>query len=391
MNNQQILQSASGLLESVRVIRNWRAMALLAVTLFASALTLTALMATQIGLLAFLGVVLGTLMLFYGLNAVGILLMADTRQVRLSPLEALMQSLLSSHRVIGIAILAVLGLLALLAVVAIALFICKIPFIGPLLYVFVLPASALALGVAIFALFAIYLPLAACAVWNGSKTLQAMGTLFALTRQRLVQIVCLELLLAILVGIAAIIISNILLPGYLTTIGLSGAILGGNAAAFMHHGGSGLGFAPANPYIITGGVGTALLFATAFVTPWLITIQGLCHIYLRELANLDQTRAGQDIASASKTLGGLAERAEKLAETAAAKAREASLNAKEKIASARNPAAAAPDAAEAPENAPTATNPDADSAAATAAAPPPAQETPEQQQAARPDKNTPEA
>ena len=108
-------------------------------------------------------------------------------------------SLATSHRLLlALLLVGVIYLVGLLGL-AVVLLICKIPLLGPVLYTVVFPVSVVLAGVAIFALYAVVLPLAAPAVWDGAYTLQAVSRLLAIARSRIVNVLIMMALLSFLV------------------------------------------------------------------------------------------------------------------------------------------------------------------------------------------------
>ncbi|MFT4191508.1 MAG: hypothetical protein QM617_08315 [Comamonas sp.] len=290
------LQSTASLLDATRAVSNWRALLLAGGTALAVSLLSGLTAITGSPALALLGGLASVLVLFYGSNAVGIMLMDACRMgVAAKPGDAIRRALSSAHRVLGVALTALAGLLALVLLVALALVVCKIPVLGPLLYAFVLPAAALVLGLAALALLYVYLPLAACAVWTGASVTQAAAHLLAIVRRRLVTVILQEFVLTLIVLVAGTVIGAVLLLGAAITASLSAGILGPDAlyAAHPAHLAIGLmmGFAGSG-HVLAALVGFGVLFALAGVVPGLILLQGFCQIYLDASDTLASDVAG---------------------------------------------------------------------------------------------------
>ena len=153
----------ASLLSATDAFKNVGAMILLALTFVAAALiggAFAALAAsTHSGVLGFIGFLLALGIVFYGLNAVGIMMMKDAQGLTQSITDAIMLSLYTSHRVLVVALLEGLIVLGAVLAVAVILFVCKIPFLGPIVYTAVFPLSAVILGVLVFSLFYVMLPL----------------------------------------------------------------------------------------------------------------------------------------------------------------------------------------------------------------------------------------
>lgn len=273
------LKSTTSLLDATSAVRNWRALLLFGITLLLANLLFGLLAASGTPALALLGWLLAAVLAFYGFNAVGIMLMDDCRMgARTTIRDALRRALGSSHRVLGVALVALAGLLVLVVAVAVLLLICKIPLLGPLLFTVAMPVSVLVLGAAALALLYVCVPLTACAVWTGASVSQAVANLLAIVRRRLIPVILQEFVLTLIVAAASLVIGAVLTLGGSLTALLSGRILALplalEPAALV---GLGLG---GSGYLLTGLIGGLLLLALAAIVPGLILIQGFCQIYL---------------------------------------------------------------------------------------------------------------
>ena len=296
MLSQQIRNSGS-LLGSIDAIRNWRAVLVLLATLAAAAIVfaLAALLAGVSVLLLVLFVLLAYGVLFYGANASGMMLMDEAKGLpSRPPMEAVMMSLATSHRLILAFLLLGLLYLAGFVVLAIVLVICKLPFIGPALYALVFPVSVVVFGIAMFALPTVVFPLSAPAIWNGASTMECVSQLLAIARKRLLLVVMLMIAVAFIAGVVALLIAAILVSGMAVTTLLSLPILGpsalGGFGGFMAMlGGEGIaaGMAGVPGHAIGGAIGGGMLFAIAFTLPGLVYLRGACMVYLRAIEGLD--------------------------------------------------------------------------------------------------------
>jgi hypothetical protein len=317
----------SSLIEATDAIKNFRAIALLALTFIGAVLVggvLTMLAGSMSSmLLGFLGGLMAFLVMFYGSNAVGILLMRDVQgQPGMSLMDAVLVSLYTSHRLIAVVFLEFLIVLAAMIAIAVILFVCKIPVLGPVLYAVVFPLSAIVLGVLVFALFYVMLPLAGPAAWSGASVFQIIARLNQIVRTKLVSVILLEVLLFLITAFAALLIFGVLGTGVSLTSGMSAGILGlgqmNMYALTSGLGGSGSG------YIIAAGLGGGLLMAAAAVVPGLIFTKGVCIIYLNATRNVDfsasEASLNDGLATVRKKAEEARERARALAEQAAAPA-----------------------------------------------------------------------
>ncbi|KAB8048991.1 hypothetical protein GCN78_17485 [Janthinobacterium rivuli] len=321
--------AVGSLIEATDAIRNFRAIALLALTFIGAVLVggvLTMLAGSMSSpLLAFFGGLMAFLVMFYGSNAVGILLMRDAQgQPGMSLVDAVLVSLYTSHRLIAVVFLEFLIVLAAMIAIAILLFVCKIPVLGPVLYAVVFPLSAIVLGVLVFALFYVMLPLAGPAAWSGASVFQIIARLNQIVRTKLVSVILLEVLLFLITAFVALLIFGVLGTGVSLTSGMSAGILSLGQmdlyamATGLGRGGYGSG------YIVAAGLGGGLLMAAAAVVPGLIFTKGVCIIYLGATRNVDfsasEASLNDGLATVKKKAEEARERARALAEQASAPA-----------------------------------------------------------------------
>lgn len=290
------ISDSSGLFKALEAITNRRAFltllstSLLAVVIFA----LTTLISSSLamnghsGSAAVLGLIGGLVIMITmlgGLSAAGIHLSRAMRgQEELSITTAFFAAVATLPRFLGIFLLLGLTGLGVALVLVVAYFLCKIPGIGPVLYLVVLPVSALMIGVLAYA--AVFLtPLTGPAVWAGQTVFQAMATLWAILKERLLGVVIKVLLLNLMTGLVGGLIMGGVFFGLMMSGGMSMMIVndfGGNPMASMMAimGGNG------NGHMIAGGVGALLLVASASVLPLLVWISGNCIIFESATAGL---------------------------------------------------------------------------------------------------------
>lgn len=264
-----------------------------------------------------------------GVNAAGLLLMDQAKSVpSRSLVDALVYGLMCIPKVIALALM--LFGVALLVFLALALLfvVCKIPGIGPLLFVVVFPLSAVIAGLTLTGLF-VCLLLALPAVWEGAGTKRAIAQTLAVVRSRLVE----TLLLLFIVGFLAIVVGfmvfGVLLSGLLPSIGMSAAFLGAGGMGMesligmaygMGDGGGGAGYA------VAGGVGTGVLWAVAVTLVSQVYLLGLNLVYLRVTEGLDvgatEQALTQSFDQARRHAADLSQRAKEAAERAREQARQ---------------------------------------------------------------------
>lgn len=335
MLSQQIKSSGS-LLDSVDSIRNVRAVMLLLLTFVAAALVMAAglAMAGASGLLTMLFSLLALAVAFYGANAVGMMIMDEANgQPSRSIKDAVMTSLVTSHRLILVGlIVAAIYLVGVLAL-ALVLFICKIPFIGPILYTVVFPLSVVISGIAMFAVPTVIFPLSAPAVWSGAGVMSCVSQLLAIARKRLLLVLLLMIAVGLIAGAVGFLIGGVLLTGTTVTAGLSASILGGGgfgglaamAGGMMGGMTGGYGYGYGSGGMSMGGLGTAamigggVLFAAAATLPGIVYLRGACSVYLRAIDGLDLS-AEQD--ALNEKLASAKAKAKEMQAQAQAKAKE---------------------------------------------------------------------
>lgn len=234
----------------------------------------------------FIGTVGSMLVGLSGFSAAGIHLSRRFRGVDELPfMTAFLAALATLPRFLAIFFL--IGLIGLLVVLSITLvfWICKIPGVGPLLYLVALPVSAILVGVLGYALTFIT-PLSAPAIWSGKKVFGTIAVLFAITKTRLLNVIVNALLLNILVGLVAAIILGGVMSGLFVTGALSVAVIGdlaSNPMAMLTSWGNSSG----SGHVVAGGVGVMVLLACAMAFPALVLISGNCVVYNRVTEGLE--------------------------------------------------------------------------------------------------------
>ena len=281
------------LIEATNAFKNYRALLLLGATFLCAALVagLFAAMASAMSS-AFLGAVgalLAFVVLFYGVNAVGILLMREAQGMPAdSMLDAVLVSLFTSHRALGVALLGVAIIFLSVIIVAALLFVCKIPGLGPFLFTFVYPISAVFLGLLVFSLFYVMFPLAGPAIWSGCTVFETIARLNAIARSKLVSVILMEVFLFLITGFVAGLIFTVVFLGIAMTTGLSASILSvGFGLGDLMGTVMGGGLRSGGDYAIGAGFGGGLLVAVAAIVPALIFSKGLCIIYLAAVQGVD--------------------------------------------------------------------------------------------------------
>ncbi len=299
----------SSLLQAVAGLRNRRALAALLGCLVVGILVsgLLVAMAPALGFLAaFLAGIFYFVAVATGVNAAGLLLMDQARGIApRSLVDALVYGLMCIPKLIVLALALFAVEIAVFIVIAIVLFICKIPYLGPLLFVVAFPLSVVVAGLTIWGVF-LCLVLSLPAIWQGATITRALAQTLAIARGRLVEAVLLLVFLGFICMAVAFIVFGLLFGGLLPALGMSAGIvgfggfgamgmgMGGVAGMMQGYGGGGAG------HLIAGAIGFAVLWAVAASLVGLVYLLGLSLVYLRLIEGLDPAateaalRAGLD-------------------------------------------------------------------------------------------------
>lgn len=297
MSIQKQLSQSASLLSAVDAIRNWRAAALMLASLILAALmfALGGIVGLKVaGALGAIFMFFGIIILFYGANAVGILLMDEARGSASRPLlAAVLTSLSTGHRLILVMLLVALIYTVGILLIALLLFICKVPGLGPLLFAFVFPLSVVVAGVAAFALYAVIAPLAAPAIWSGGTTMQVVARLAAIARQRIVVVILSMTVLLFICFVVGGVIAGIMFTGTMVAGGLSAGIIGingmnlGDITGLLAMAGGGSGGGGDSNHLAAGALGGSIVWAIALTLPVLVYLRGCCQVYLANIQDVN--------------------------------------------------------------------------------------------------------
>ena len=278
----------STLFQAVTGLRNRRAIAAMLGCAVAGVIVVGLLLALSTGfLVGLLAAIVWVVAIGTGVNAAGLLQMDHARGISPRSLgDALAYGLMCIPKliVLGLAFFAVE--IAVFIVLALLLLICKIPFLGALLFVVVFPLCVVVAGVTIAGLF-ICMVLSLPAIWQGASITRALAQTLAIVRSRLVETVLLLVFVGFICFAVAMIVFGVLGTGLLPTLGMSYSILGfggvgADALAAMSSGYGG-------GHAIAGAIGSALLWAIAASLVGQVYLLGLSLVYLRVTEGLDLT------------------------------------------------------------------------------------------------------
>jgi hypothetical protein len=280
----------SSLFQAVNGLRNRRALiALIACTV--GGVLLAGLLMAMSGALGLIASVLAFLVYVVaigtGVNAAGLLQMDHARGISpRSIADALVYGLMCIPKLIVLGLALFVVELAVFLVIALVLLICKIPFLGPLLFTVVFPVSVVVAGITIFGLF-LCMVLSLPAIWQGATIMRALSQTLAIARSRLVEAILLLVFVWLLSFAVALIIFSVLGAGLMPTLGLSASIVGFSG---MDGFGSVMGMTQGfggGGHAIAGLLGGMVLWAVAASLVLQVYLLGLCLVYLRVTEGLD--------------------------------------------------------------------------------------------------------
>ncbi|MEO7009799.1 MAG: zinc ribbon domain-containing protein [Caldimonas sp.] len=251
------------------------------------------------GRLGGIGSLLGALIMFIaagtGINAAGVLLMDQARGTPQRGLvDALVYGLMCIPKLIVLGLALLLVAIAVFIVIAIVFLICKIPVLGPVLFVVAFPLSVVIAGMTVCGLFLCML-LALPAIWEGLTVMRAIAQTLTIARTRLVEALLLLAVVWLLCLFVGLVVFGILGSGMIPTLGMSASILGGGGFGGMEsmfgmmqgYGGYGAFGGGGSGYAIAGAIGGGLLWALASTLIWQVFLLGLNLVYLRMTEGLD--------------------------------------------------------------------------------------------------------
>jgi hypothetical protein len=278
------LGAFTGVLQAATGLRQTRAIGAMLLCLVAGVVLLA--IGTRLGGLVgtFLGGLLFAIAVATGVNAAGGLQLDAARGEEPRPIaDALVFGLLCIPRLLLLGVLLLLVVAVVVLAVALLLLICKIPFLGPMVYVVVFPLSVFVMGVTIAGLAACLL-LALPAIWEGLGVLRAVAQTLEIVRTRLVEALLLLLLVGLLAFAVGVVVFGILGAGMAPTVSLSMSILGDDGGGAI---GSLVGAMQGNGYAIAAGVGFGVLWAGASTLVAQVWLLGLVIVYERVTEGID--------------------------------------------------------------------------------------------------------
>lgn len=320
---------ASSLLDSLDAMTNKRAFLALVIAAVAGLITmsLAGFLFTQYETWSsILGVglsLVAMLIIFTGISASGFLLMDQASGSEVRGIgEAYLIALFTLPKLIGLILTQLLIFVVLLIAIALLLVVCKIPGLGSVLYMVVFPVTAAISGLVMAGLFYVFTSLSLPSLWVGCTYREVLARLWAITKNRLVMVILLLVLLIFLTGFVSAVIGGVTFGGMALVGAMSAAILDfsiSNISDVLQilSGNFGEG------YFAGGMLGASLLFAAAMTLPMLVYLKGLCHIYLQAADGLDFSEAERAIAERADQIKQRAQEAQRRARESIDKTREA--------------------------------------------------------------------
>lgn len=235
-----------------------------------------------------------------GLNAAGVLLMAKARQAPPRDLQAAV-----TRGLMCVPKCAVLGATLLLIAFVVMLgltatyFVCRVPLVGPLLFVAVFPLSVVIGGVA-FSGLSLCLFLSLPAIWDGASLATAIAQSLAIARARLVEAF---LMMAVVGGLTLLVggvVFGALFAGLMPMLTLAANIFGADAVSslpgmLLPDSGEAVYRATAGgggDHAIAIAIGGGMLATLAGSLVMLVPLLGLALVYLRLNEGIAPVRPG---------------------------------------------------------------------------------------------------
>lgn len=319
----QLMRAAEGLTQ-------WRVLGLSFLTWLAGGLVMVGgqMLATRAGsmLLALLFLVIASVVFSAGMSAVGILLQDKAKDVeQRSVAAAIRAGLLCVPRFILFGLLVLAVVLGLCLVAAIVYFVCKIPFIGPILLFFAHPVMVIAASVFFIALYWVAAPLLAPAIWDGRSLRRAVSLVVAVVRTRLVPLVLMLLALYIVITVITLVVFTGFIPGFAYMTAIASGVIGPSMMASMGGMGNSAAFGAmaSSGHMLAGTLSTVILFAVLMALTMQVMIMGVNIIYLMVTDGLDEQGTEESLQAGIDLAREKARQAQGMAREAADKVRHA--------------------------------------------------------------------
>lgn len=239
--------------------------------------------------------------LLAGSSGVGIMLMDKAKNEPVRSFSAAASAgllCLPKFLLVGLAIF--VATLAYYLMAAVIYFICKIPVLGGILAFVVHPILVLVAAALLIAMIWVVGPLMGPALWSGLSVKAALANVLSIARKRLVEVVLMEVVLYVILGLVCFMLFAGLVPATVSLTGMAMSITGdaGSMAGMFMGGGYGRGYGGGfNPMGMMGGGSTGLiaglgvLYCVVGALLAQVAIMGMNLIYLQARESVDPSEA----------------------------------------------------------------------------------------------------
>lgn len=239
--------------------------------------------------------------LLAGSSGVGIMLMDKARNEPVRSFSAAASAgllCLPKFLLVGLAVL--LATLAYYLLAAVIYFICKIPVLGSILAFVAHPILVLVAAALLIAMIWVVGPLMGPALWSGLSVKAALANVLSIARKRLVEVVLMEVVLYVILGLVCFMLFAGLVPATVSLTGMAMSITGdaGSMAGMFMGGGYGRGYGGGfNPMgMMSGGstgliAGLGVLYCVVGALLAQVAIMGMNLIYLQARESVDPAEA----------------------------------------------------------------------------------------------------
>lgn len=281
-------------------LTQWRPLLLGFLTLLSTAIVISLAQWLTFSAGGFLGLImmlLAFVVLMAGASGVGIMLMDKAKNEPVRSFGAAASAgLMCLPRFLLFGVILLLGFLAYMVVAAVVYYLCKIPLVGGIIAFVAHPVLVLVAAAILIALIWVIGPLMAPALWSGLTLKAALANVVSIARARLVEVVLMEVVLYVILGLVSFMLFAGLMPATISLTGLAMGITGGaNAMMGAAMGGYG-GMGPMASMMGSGSglglmAGLGVLYCVVGAMLAQVMIMGMNLIYLQARESVDSSEA----------------------------------------------------------------------------------------------------
>lgn len=360
------LHPMNDLLRATEGVRNGKAVTLLIAGAVGAVAILVLGASTQSAAVGLMAMLLALVCAGVAYSAAGVVLMAAARQAEAPGWsEAVAAGAFAFGKMILVALLALAAGLLYWLLLSAVFFVCKTPFLGPLLYALALPLAVIAtalLSVFAYVAFSLLFP----ALWQGLSVRGAVAQMLTVASQRAGEVVLKLLLLSLLLAVFFFVMLAFLGSATLSVTALSLGVIGSGGGMGGEYGGVGMGGgleglvmgammgAGGSGHMYAGMFGLGVVWGIASAAWMSVFVLGINLIYLSAAEGLDasgtESMLAQRLEQAKRKAGEFKQQAAQAAHEVQARARQAQERAQQAAAAraAQASAAAAASATAAP-------------------------------------------